>query len=129
MLQVAEFTWGTTLQCFVLSSYFFGYLATQIPASWAVSRFGGKHVVTAAVGASTVLSLVTPVTARASVHAFIIIRVLLGACAVSLLFLIRSDFYNNNNHHNIQWHVFPLPQRLAHVVTSTLRIIRFENAY
>lgn len=40
----AHFGWSDTTKGFVLSSFFVGYMLSQIPGGWLASRIGGKAV-------------------------------------------------------------------------------------
>jgi len=82
MFQGAEFTWDKTTQSFVLSGYFYGYIVSQIPLTWATRRFGGKKVITTCMILAAVFILLVPILARASVYAVIVLRVLLGIASV-----------------------------------------------
>lgn len=39
-----EFDWSTKQQGYVLSSFFYGYICTQMPGSYLASRYGGNIV-------------------------------------------------------------------------------------
>ena len=45
-----EFHWSPTVIGLVQSSFFYGYLLSQLPAGYASSRFGGKNVLSVGVG-------------------------------------------------------------------------------
>ena len=45
MLQVyGDIEWDKMTQGWVLSSYFYGYIVTQIPGGWLAGKYGGKRV-------------------------------------------------------------------------------------
>ncbi|XP_046999605.1 vesicular glutamate transporter 1-like [Schistocerca americana] len=78
VVRESEFDWDTELQGLVLSSFFYGYICTQLLGGWLALRVGGAVLMTCAVAVSAVLALVTPVLVRLSVYAFIAIRVIQG---------------------------------------------------
>lgn len=55
----AEFGWSSSETSLVLSSFFYGYSLGQIPAGWAVARWGGRRLYSALV-LPTMLSMLTP---------------------------------------------------------------------
>ena len=61
-----EFGWDKTTQGIVLSSFFYGYLATQILGGWLADRFGGKAVLGIGVVWWSFFTLVTPPAAAAT---------------------------------------------------------------
>eukprot|EP00049_Salpingoeca_infusionum_P011249 m.193651 g.193651 ORF g.193651 m.193651 type:complete len:103 (-) comp14881_c0_seq14:3913-4221(-) len=48
----------------VLSSFFYGYIVTQLPGGWLATRFGAKYVYGFGVLTTTVLTLLTPLAAK-----------------------------------------------------------------
>ncbi|KAL4223030.1 hypothetical protein ACF0H5_016508 [Mactra antiquata] len=76
--QSGEFDWSKKTQSFILSGYFYGYMAAQIPAGWLATSFGGKRVVGVAMGLSCILTLLIPLFARTSIYLLIAARILQG---------------------------------------------------
>lgn len=74
----AEFDWDKKTRSFILSSYFYGYMVTQIPGGWLTSKFGGKHVIGTFMALSSALTLLMPVFARSNVYLLIVARAMLG---------------------------------------------------
>uniref|UniRef100_F1L297 Sialin n=1 Tax=Ascaris suum TaxID=6253 RepID=F1L297_ASCSU len=70
--------WSKGTQGSVLSAFFWGYIFSQILGGYIAGRYGGKYVIGVSVLLSSVLNLISPVSANASVAIFIAIRVLLG---------------------------------------------------
>lgn len=68
---------------YVLSSFFYGYLFTQIPGGWIATRFGGKYVFGIGVLVTSVLTLITPQMAYINLWALIAVRVVIGFFEVS----------------------------------------------
>ncbi|KAL4217610.1 hypothetical protein ACF0H5_022352 [Mactra antiquata] len=73
-----EFDWSTSLQDYILGSFFYGYIVTQIPGGWMAEKFGGKWMFGGGVLCTAILTLATPLAARYSVGVFIAVRVLEG---------------------------------------------------
>lgn len=83
----------------ILSSFFYGYLLTQIPGGWLSMKYGGKIVLGLGVLGTCILTIVTPFAARASVYWLIVVRVLEGFGEVSFfhtffffMFILTKDF-------------------------------------
>lgn len=73
-----EFNWNQNEQGIILSSFFYGYLFTQVPGGWLSMRYGGKLVLGLGVLGTCVLTLLTPLAARGSIYWLIVVRVLEG---------------------------------------------------
>ena len=67
----------------VLGSFYYGYVALQIPGGWLAVKVGGTRLFGLAVLIASVLTIVTPVSARASVILLIAVRVAEGLVLVS----------------------------------------------
>ncbi|XP_053375952.1 uncharacterized transporter slc-17.2-like isoform X2 [Mercenaria mercenaria] len=80
-----EIHWTKSEISFLLSSYFYGSLCTQILAGTISDIFGGKHVVTAAMLLSTVCSLLTPICARTSIILMFVVRICVGLAGGSVV--------------------------------------------
>ncbi|XP_053375505.1 uncharacterized transporter slc-17.2-like isoform X2 [Mercenaria mercenaria] len=74
----AEFFWDKKTRSFVLSSYFYGYMVTQIPGGWFSAKIGGKSLIGACMALSSAVTLLMPLFARVSVYLLMAARVLLG---------------------------------------------------
>jgi MFS family permease len=57
------YEWNSSRQGIILSSFFFGYIFSQVPGGWIAGRFGAKRVFGFGVLVTTLLTLVTPVVA------------------------------------------------------------------
>ena len=66
----------------VLSSFFYGYIITQLPGGFLALKCGGKNLFGLGILSTAVLTLLTPVAARASVGLLVALRVLIGLCEV-----------------------------------------------
>jgi len=73
-----EFNWNANQQGLVLGAFFYGYILTQIPGGWLAKNFGGKYVFGIGVLVTSVLTLLTPIAAKASFPLLIAVRVLEG---------------------------------------------------
>ncbi|XP_071942007.1 sialin-like [Antedon mediterranea] len=73
-----EFDWDQNTRGQILSSFFYGYLITQIPGGWLGGIIGGKHLFGVGVLCTTIFTLLTPLAARAGVSYLISLRILEG---------------------------------------------------
>lgn len=73
-----EFKWDNTTKGLVLSSFFYGYMATQILGGWLADRFGGKAVLGFGVLWWSLFTLVTPPAAAASLAILLVARAFMG---------------------------------------------------
>lgn len=78
-----EFPWDNEMQGLVLGSFFYGYIVTQLPGGWLATQIGGKKLFGFGLGATAILTLMTPTLASASVYLLVLGRVLEGLCEVS----------------------------------------------
>jgi ACS family sodium-dependent inorganic phosphate cotransporter-like MFS transporter 5 len=72
------FAWDKQIQGLVLSSFFYGYLLTQIIGGWLAIRFGSKIVLEISILLGSVFTLLTPVAARLHWTCLIACRFLIG---------------------------------------------------
>lgn len=61
-----RFAWSEEVQGLVLSSFYWGYVLSQIPGGLVADRFGGKHTLTAGMVLSIVATALAPVAVRAA---------------------------------------------------------------
>ncbi|XP_063821196.1 sialin-like [Ostrinia nubilalis] len=73
-----EFDWSSQTKGLVLSSFFYGYLVTQLPGGWLASKIGGNRVFAIGIGATSLLTLLTPPLAYTSTGLLIAVRVVEG---------------------------------------------------
>ncbi len=73
-----EFGWTDTVKGYVLSSFFIGYMATQVPGGALANRFGGKLVLGFAVIWWSFFTMATPPAAAFSFTVLIIARIAMG---------------------------------------------------
>src|SRR5262245_48421008 len=73
-----EFKWAQTTKGIVLSSFFYGYLATQVLGGWLADRYSGKVVLGFGVLWWSIFTLLTPPAAAVSLAVLFIARVGMG---------------------------------------------------
>ena len=73
-----EFDWDPKMQGFLLSSFFYGYLITQVPGGYLSSKYGGKNLFGLGILMTALFTLITPVTARWSPYALAVVRMFEG---------------------------------------------------
>ena len=73
-----QFGWSDTIKGYVLSSFFIGYMASQVLGGAMANRFGGKIVLGFAVLWWSVFTVVTPAAAFISLGILIATRILMG---------------------------------------------------
>jgi MFS family permease len=67
----------------VLSSFFYGYIITQLPGGILAIKFGGRNLFGFGVFCTSVFTLLIPVAARWNVGILIALRILIGIFEVS----------------------------------------------
>lgn len=75
------YDWSEQLQGFILSSFYWGYICTQVPGGMFTEKFGGKNTFLVGMILSTVLTALTPLSIIASgpnAELLILLRVVLG---------------------------------------------------
>lgn len=75
--ETGQFDWNSREQGLVLSSFFYGYIITQLPGGMLAKRFPAHHVFGFAIGICAILTLLTPVMAM-DLPSMILIRVVEG---------------------------------------------------
>nr|CAD7601599.1 unnamed protein product [Timema genevievae] len=82
-----EFDWDSKTQGLLLSSFFFGYICTQILGGWLASRVGGNKVYGIGIAATSILTIVMPAVTYFPDHAvipmIILVRVVEGLFEVT----------------------------------------------
>ncbi|CAH1100744.1 unnamed protein product [Psylliodes chrysocephalus] len=72
------FDWDTKIQGYLLGSFFYGYIFTQIVGGYLCIRFGGKPVIAAGIGVASVLTVLSPIAANINIYLFLTVRILVG---------------------------------------------------
>ncbi len=73
-----EFKWAQTTKGIVLSSFFYGYLATQVLGGWLADRYGGKVILGFGVLWWSIFTMLTPPAAAISLTVLFLARVGMG---------------------------------------------------
>jgi ACS family sodium-dependent inorganic phosphate cotransporter len=73
-----QYGWSNTTKGWVLSSFFIGYMLTQIPASWVVNRYGGRIVLGISLLWWSLVTMLTPLAAMSSLGVLIVARIAMG---------------------------------------------------
>ena len=66
----------------ILSSFFYGYIITQLPGGFLALKFGGKNLFGLGILSTTLFTLLTPLCARAGIVFLVALRILIGLCEV-----------------------------------------------
>ncbi|XP_019762059.1 sialin isoform X2 [Dendroctonus ponderosae] len=72
------FVWSKTVQGFLLSSYFWGYMISELPGGRLAESFSAKWVMFFAIAINVVSALLTPVFAEIHYGLLLVLRVLQG---------------------------------------------------
>jgi len=86
-LETPEFDWDSNDQGLILGAFFYGYIITQIPGGYFSEKFGGKWFLFFGTLATTVFTLLSPVSARYSSTMFVACRILMGLGEVKKIIL------------------------------------------
>lgn len=73
-----KYQWDAETQGWILGSFFYGYIVTQIPGGYMASRVGGKLLLGLGILGTAVFTLFTPLAADLGVGALIVLRALEG---------------------------------------------------
>lgn len=73
-----DFGWSPEQMGRVLSSFFVGYLLTQVAGGWLAERYGGKIVLGSGVVLWSLFTIITPIAAAGGMTALLVTRVLMG---------------------------------------------------
>ncbi|KAG7198816.1 hypothetical protein KM043_001788 [Ampulex compressa] len=73
-----EFAWDSTEQGYLLSSFFYGYVITQIPFGILAKRYGSKHFLGIGMLINSIFGLLVPVSAYWGYYWLMIVRFIQG---------------------------------------------------
>lgn len=79
-----KYSWDADTQGWILGSFFYGYIITQIPGGYIASKIGGKLLLGFGVFGTSVFTLLTPLAANLGVGYLIAVRALEGLGEVTL---------------------------------------------
>jgi ACS family sodium-dependent inorganic phosphate cotransporter len=75
------YEWSEAVQGVILSSFYWGYIITHIPGGMVVEKLGGKIMLLGGVGATSLLTFLTPLSIEYGDSTLLIInRVIMGLC-------------------------------------------------
>uniref|UniRef100_A0A1L8DEB8 Sialin n=1 Tax=Nyssomyia neivai TaxID=330878 RepID=A0A1L8DEB8_9DIPT len=77
-IEEPAFDWDSKQQGFILSSFFYGYMATQLIGGYLASRFGGNLVFGIGIAISSIAALLIPVLAKTHLALLFTARVIQG---------------------------------------------------
>lgn len=87
------------MQGMVLSSFFYGYISTQLFGGWLSARIGGKRVFGLGIATTAFLTIITPPLARINVYILVALRIIEGICEVDNIKIsitrINTSFLRN----------------------------------
>ncbi|XP_012344677.1 vesicular glutamate transporter 2.2 isoform X2 [Apis florea] len=75
-----EFDWDSKTQGLVLSSFFYGYISTQLLGGLLSTRIGGKKVFGFGIAITAFLTIITPPLVKVSVYILLALRIIEGIC-------------------------------------------------
>ncbi|XP_008205224.1 putative inorganic phosphate cotransporter isoform X2 [Nasonia vitripennis] len=73
-----EFAWDATLQGYLLSSFFYGYVLTQIPFGILAKRYGSKYFLGVGMLINSVFGLLVPISAQWGYYWLMLVRFIQG---------------------------------------------------
>ena len=91
-LQDGSFDWGEEVKGLILSSYFFGYLLSQVPGGRVAEVVSAKWILFASVALNIIPTLLIPPAALLHWSILIIIRVIQGIGGVSILYIMSVAY-------------------------------------
>ncbi|XP_018336581.1 sialin isoform X2 [Agrilus planipennis] len=75
---VQEFSWNNRQTGLLLSSFFYGYITTQILGGFLAERFGGRKFYGLGILCTAILTLLSPICAKQGFTALLIVRIVEG---------------------------------------------------
>lgn len=87
--------WSTDMESAIDSSFFWGYLITQIPGGFLASFFPSNRIFGAAIFGSSICNLFIPLSIYLSPYILIIVRILQGLVEVSWKKIIFFELLAN----------------------------------
>lgn len=106
------FVWDEELQGIILSSFFWGYVFTQLPGGVLADKFGGKWVYVLSVLPSSLLTMTIPTAAQVHPYLVVLSRILCG--------LAQGLFFPTTFSIASKW--FPKQERSRFVALSGLGV-------
>jgi len=81
----SRFDWNDQEQGSILGGYFIGYTGAMLPASYAVRKYGQRHLLTFTLIMSGIMNFLLPVMASTSVELAMVNRIIVGAIQSPIL--------------------------------------------
>ncbi|CAG9860032.1 unnamed protein product [Phyllotreta striolata] len=78
IVEKREFDWQPVQLGYVLSSFFYGYVFTQLLGGYLAARFGGAKIYGIGIAATAIFTLATPAAAKTNIYCLIAVRSLEG---------------------------------------------------
>lgn len=78
IIQEQAFNWTSTQKGLILSSFFYGYITTQLIGGVIAAKIGGNRIFGIGIGMTAILTLLTPVAAKTHLYVLLAIRVIEG---------------------------------------------------
>lgn len=75
---VRDFDWDSKQKGLILSSFFYGYILTQLLGGFIAAKIGGNHVFGIGIGTTALLTLITPLAAKHSLEMLLAVRIIEG---------------------------------------------------
>lgn len=85
-LNGVKFNWSEYEQNFILGSFYWGYVLTELPGGRLAEMVGARPVFGYSMLLASMITLLTPMAAKIGFYCIIICRVLLGFTLVSIMF-------------------------------------------
>ncbi|XP_055688605.1 sialin-like [Lutzomyia longipalpis] len=95
VVEEQEFEWNSKQQGLILSSFFYGYIATQVVSGYFSSRFGGHLIIGISLLGTSILSVLIPLAAQTHIALFVFIRIiegLLGGAAFTAIIALLANW-------------------------------------
>ncbi|KAK6620915.1 hypothetical protein RUM43_011214 [Polyplax serrata] len=73
-----DFDWDSKQIGLALSSFFYGYIMTQVPGGWLAAKVGGAKLFVSGVAATAILTLMTPPLTKLNFYVLLAIRIIEG---------------------------------------------------
>lgn len=75
-----EFSWNSKEQGLILSSFFYGYITTQLLGGYLAVKLGGRRLYGGGVFCTSVLTVLTPFVVQFGLGALVTVRIIEGIC-------------------------------------------------
>lgn len=98
-----EFDWNEKTQGLILSSFFWGYVITQMPGGMFADKYGGKATLGLGMLLSSIGTILTPFVARTyGPAALIVLRVIIGLSQVRILQGSNNTYVYTVSHQELE---------------------------